>query len=221
MVYKTAMLFNSLTLAFLPAALLLTITPGADTMLVIRSVLIRGPKRSLLTALGVNSGVIVHGCLSGLGLSLILVNSAAAYQTVKILGACYLVWLGLLSWKRFFGKDAPLAGRPDCLEKPARKKDTAWTAFSEGFLTNLLNPKVAVFYLAFLPQFIGPGDPILAKSILLAAIHNVMGFIWFSAIALGLGRMGALIARPGFRRVLEAISGTVLIGFGVKLVLTD
>ena len=215
------MLFDSLTLAFLPAALLLTITPGADTMLVIRSVFIRGPKRSLLTALGVNSGVIVHGCLSGLGLSIILVNSAAAYQTVKILGAAYLVWLGLLSWKRFFSKDAPTDDQPGRFRKSAQKKDTAWTAFSEGFLTNLLNPKVAVFYLAFLPQFIGPNDPVLVKSILLAAIHNVMGFIWFSTIAFGLGRMGTLIARPGFRRVLEAISGTVLIGFGLKLVLTD
>jgi threonine/homoserine/homoserine lactone efflux protein len=101
-------------------------------------------------------------------------------------------------------------------ERPAHPAG-ARRAYVEGLFTNLLNPKVAVFYLAFLPQFIGPGDPVLAKSILLASIHGIEGLVWLSLVTLFVARLRPVLARPRVQRALESVTGLVFIGFGVKL----
>lgn len=208
-------MFDSQVLAFTGIAALLTITPGADTMLVVRNVLTRGGKAGLLSTFGICSGLFIHASLSALGLSIILVKSAAAFQIVKYAGAIYLIYLGSQSLRRIFhGHETQLSkiGNAENAEKSGTKK-----SLLEGFLTNILNPKVAIFYLAFLPQFINTGDPVFEKSILLASIHAMEGIIWLSFISLFLDRIKDFIARPKTRKTIEGISGAVLIGFGIKL----
>ena len=204
-------------MAFTGIAALLTITPGADTMLILRSVFGRGQKAGVLTMIGICSGLFFHATLSALGLSLILVRSATAFEIVKILGACYLIYLGGQSlWRAKNSRETHL-GLPETIV--TRQKKENWKGFFEGTFTNVLNPKVAIFYLAFLPQFISPNDWILGKSILLASIHFTEGIIWYSILIFSLGRMRALLVRPRVKQGLEALSGTVLIAFGVRLAL--
>jgi threonine/homoserine/homoserine lactone efflux protein len=205
-------------LAFTAIAALLTITPGPDTLLVVRSVLARGQTAGFVTTAGICSGLFLHATLSALGLSLILVQSARAFHLVQLAGAGYLIGLGSQSLWRGLRHDparAPaLAARPTAGLGPAW-----WRSFREGLLTNLLNPKVAIFYLAFLPQFIQPGDPVLGKSLLLASIHGVLGLGWLSLVTLLLGRLRGLLTRSDVQRGLEALTGTILIAFGVRLAL--
>jgi RhtB (resistance to homoserine/threonine) family protein len=203
-------IFDSQVLAFAGIAALLTLTPGADTMLVLRSALLRGRRAGLLTVLGISCGLFVHATLSALGLSAILVSSARAFEIVKLTGACYLVFLGVQSlWSAARGP-RPSPGRDLAVVSGRR-------AFAEGLLNNVLNPKVAVFYLAFLPQFVGPRDPVLAKSLVLASIHFAQGIVWLSFLTFFVGRVRLALARPAVQRGLESLSGLVLVGFGVRL----
>lgn len=204
-------LIDSQVLAFTGIAALLTLTPGSDTMLVVRSALVRGRRAGLLTVLGICCGLFVHATLSALGVSVVLVKSARAFEMVKLAGAGYLIYLGLQSI-RSVTRGVP-GGERQAGPVGARR------AFVEGLLNNVLNPKVAVFYLAFLPQFIAPGDPALAKSILLAAIHFIQGIVWLSCVTLFVGRLRRALTRPRVQRTLESVTGLVLVGFGVRLAL--
>lgn len=203
-------------LAFAGLAALLTISPGADTILVIRSVISRGPTAGLLTTAGICSGLFVHAALSAAGLSLILLKSALAFEILKTAGACYLLYLGFQSIRKAFKKGPGNAGSLKSNFVKNEKK-SARRAFMEGMLNNILNPKPAVFYLALLPQFIGPTDPVLLKSLMLAGIHFVMSIIWLSAISLFFGKMQSFLANPRAHQWLEASSGVILIGLGIRL----
>jgi RhtB (resistance to homoserine/threonine) family protein len=209
---------DSSVLAFTGIAFLVTITPGADTMLVMRSVLARGPRAGLLTTIGICCGLFIHATLSAVGLSLILVRSAAAFEIVKLAGAAYLILLGIQSISRVVRHQPSVVDNPPLVRSYAARS-TKRRAFLEGLLSNVLNPKVAVFYLAFLPQFIMPGDPVLLKSMLLAGIHFVLGLLWLSLVTLLLGRVRAVLTRPHIQQRLEAITGAILIAFGVRLAL--
>ena len=205
-------------IAFTGIAAVLTVTPGADTMLVMRNVLSRGQRAGLLTTLGICSGLFFHATLSALGLSFILLRSAAAFEVVKLAGACYLIFLGGQSLWRALRRGAaalPEGGGGAV----ARGKGERWRSYTEGLLTNVLNPKVAVFYIAFLPQFIGPGDPVLAKSVALAVIHAALGVVWLSLVTAFVGRMRAFLSRPRVRRAVETTAGAVLVAFGARLAL--
>jgi RhtB (resistance to homoserine/threonine) family protein len=212
-------------LTFIGVVTILTLTPGADTMLVIRNVLSRGARAGFLTTLGICSGLFIHATLSALGLSLILVRSATLFEIVKFVGACYLVFLGLRSiWQVFRARMHAASPTKDAAidnQLSGNRQASAWRSFREGLLSNVLNPKVAIFYLAFLPQFMHKGDPVLAKSLLLAAIHVVLGILWLSLVTVFLGRIRAFVTRPSVRRGLEAITGTILIAFGIRLALTQ
>ena len=181
-------------LAFVVAAALLTLSPGPDTMLVVRNTLRGGRRDGWRTTLGITSGLVVHATLSAVGLSWILMRSATAFEVVRLAGAAYLVWLGVQSlraaWRGRVVEAAPRVseGRP----------------FREGLLTNLLNPKVAVFYLAFLPQF-------SYSPFVLAAIHMLMGLVWLSVVAAAAG----LVVNS---RWLDGVCGVVLVWLGVKMV---
>ena len=197
-------------LAFIGIAVLLTILPGADMALVAKVALLDGKRAAFFTSLGICAGLPVHATASALGLSLILATSAEAFTVVKFAGAAYLTYLGIRTIRdslRPVVEPGVAAGR-------AR---SARAAFAQGWLSNILNPKVALFYLTFLPQFISSGDNVLAKSLLLAGIHAVLGLIWLPLYAYAIDRLGALIR--GARRWLERASGTALIGLGVRLAL--
>jgi threonine/homoserine/homoserine lactone efflux protein len=227
-------------IAFLGIALALTLTPGADTMLVVRSVLARGPREGVATALGICSGLFVHATASALGLSVFLMRSATAFEVVKTAGAAYLAYLGARSlysaWKGGGGAFDAVEGESadvtsgglavagiDGAQGPAVEHAAdGWRlpAYRDGLVCNILNPKVAVFYLAFLPQFISPGDPVFATSMMLAAVHFTMGFVWLVVVSYGLGRIRPLLVKPRVRRGLEATTGALLVGFGLKLALS-
>lgn len=213
-------MFDPQILAFIGVAFILTITPGADTMLVLRSVLTRGQRAGLVAMLGICSGLFIHATFSALGLSLIIVRSATAFEVIKLLGAAYLIFLGSQSLWQALGKRADASVGPS---QPATRttlpQRNKRQSFIEGLVSNVLNPKVSVFYLAFLPQFINPGDPVLAKSLLLAVIHFGMGIIWLTLVATLAGRAQALLVRPQVQRKIEAFAGAVLILFGVRLAL--
>jgi RhtB (resistance to homoserine/threonine) family protein len=204
-------LVDSQILAFTGIAALLTLTPGADTMLVVRSALVGGRRAGLLTMTGICCGLFVHAALSGLGLSVVLVRSARVFEVVKLVGACYLVFLGVQALRTAARQPASVG--PELPPLRARR------AFLDGLLNNVLNPKVAVFYLAFLPQFIRPGDAVLARSILLAAIHFLLGIAWLSLVTLFVGRMRLALTRPRVQRAAEGVTGAALVAFGFRLAL--
>jgi len=201
--------------AFVAVATLLAVTPGADTLLVVRNVLTRGRVAALATVAGIAGGCIVHAVLSAVGVSLILVRSAEAFAVLRFCGAAYLMVLGAQSVRRWWRVDdgAPAATDPEAALRPSRRL----RSFVEGLLTNVLNPKVGIFYLAFLPQFIAPGDPVLERSLLLAALHIGIGVVWLSLLSLGVGRIRPLVESRRWRARLEGVSGAVLIALGVRL----
>ncbi|MFG6176713.1 LysE family translocator [Halomonas sp. THAF12] len=210
------MWFDAQFWPFLVAITLLSITPGVDTLLVIRNTARGGVRDGVLTSLAICAGLFVHASVSALGISLILLQSAWAFGVLKLAGAAYLIWLGLaslLAARR--GQGLPVAG----VDGP-RNRVPAWRPLREGLLSNVLNPKTVVFYMAFLPQFIAPGDPALAKSLWLASVHFVVANVWQIAVVLLVGRAGRWLASPRFSRWLNGITGSVLVGFGAKLALT-
>ena len=193
-------------LAFIPVALLLTLLPGADTALVTRNALTVGRTGARWTIVGIMTGCLIHATASALGLSAILATSARAYETVKLVGAAYLVWIGVQSIRN--------AERAQRVEGPARIDGHP---FMQGFLTNILNPKVALFYLTFLPQFIPAGAPVLRTSLLLAMIHNLLGFAWLSLYARFVDRMRVALTRPVVKAWLERVTGGALVALGARL----
>ena len=203
------MSFDSRLYAFMGVAAILIILPGADMALVTRNVLARGRRGALLTIIGICGGCVIHATASAFGLSAILATSATAFNVVKTLGAAYLVWIGIQSIR-----DANRTAAAPSGESTTR---AGLGPFLQGFLTNILNPKVAVFYLTFLPQFISPGEPVLQRSALLASIHIVMGFVWLTAYAWFIDRVGAVLTRPRVRAWLERVTGGLLIALGARL----
>lgn len=199
-------------LAFTLLAALMTMSPGADTLLVVRNVLRGGRRDGIVTTLGICSGLYVHALLSSLGVSVILMHSATAFMALKIAGAVYLVWLGAQTL-RAAARGALSAAPQDApvVRVPAGR------SWREGFLTNLLNPKVIVFYLALLPQFISPGDSVLTKSLFLTAIHAVLGLAWFAILSFFVDRSRRFLLRPLLRRWIDAICGSFLVALGVRL----
>jgi len=195
--------------AFIGVAFVLVILPGADTALVTRNTLALGRRSAILTIAGIGCGCIIHATASALGLSAILATSATAFNVMKTIGAAYLVWLGIQSMRSAGAPQVAAVGRPHAHQSVG--------PFLQGFLTNVLNPKVAIFYLTFLPQFIGPGQPVLARSFLLASIHIAMGFAWLTLYAWFVDRLGAILTRPRVKAWLERVTGGLLIGLGLRL----
>lgn len=199
-------------LAFTATAALLTITPGLDTALVLRTAATEGPRRAMLAAIGIALGCLGWGVLVGAGLGALFATSALAYDGLRWAGALYLVWLGL-KLIRSPRQELNLA----VLEEGMTHKAPNWLL--RGFLTNMLNPKVGVFYVSFLPQFIPPGASMLGWSVLLASIHNVLGLIWFGALVLATRPLLNQLRRPGVLAWLDRATGAMFIDFGLKLAL--
>jgi RhtB (resistance to homoserine/threonine) family protein len=196
---------------FFVLAALLTITPGADMALVARAALADGRRGALLTTQGIVVGCLVHGVASAFGLSAVLSRSALAFEIVRLLGAAYLILLGVQSLRQAFSSQASAA--------PASRVRWRGHAFLQGLLTNLLNPKVALFYLTFLPQFVTPGPSALAQSVALAAIHATMGLVWLSIYAVFIHRLASAMRAGWGRRAIHAITGALLTTFGLRLAL--
>ena len=196
-------------LAFTLAAGLLTLTPGVDTALVLRTAAVEGARRAMLAGAGVCAGCLGWGAVVALGLGALLAASEVAYDALRLVGAGYLVVLGL----RMAASRGTLADLPT----PTSAGSGGWLA--RGFLTNALNPKVGVFYVTFLPQFVPAGAAPAAFVLLLATIHAALGLLWFAALVLATRPLGRFLRRPGPARFLNRATGTALVGFGLALAL--
>jgi threonine/homoserine/homoserine lactone efflux protein len=202
---------DSRLIAFIGVAALLTIAPGPDMALVLRNALRGGRPTVLPTAFGICSGLIVWGAASSLGVAALLAASAQLYAALKLAGAFYLVILGIVALRAAL-RATSAEGTAEVAPPLSRAG-----AYRQGLLTNLLNPKVGVFYATFLPQFIGPGQPVFATSILLAAIHATLSLSWLTVYGYGASRLAGALSGGRVQRALEAATGTVLIAFGVRL----
>jgi threonine/homoserine/homoserine lactone efflux protein len=196
-------------LLFVGVVALLTITPGADMAMVARSVFTGGRRDAFATTLGISAGCFVWALASAIGVAAVLAASRTAYDALRLVGAAYLVWLGVQSLLA--------ARRGAAAEPPPTTGARRASPFRQGLLTNLFNPKIAVFYSTFLPQFIAPGDPVVAISLALAGVHIAFGLAWLSLYAWLLDRAVAAFKGSRLRRALDAVTGTVLVGLGLRL----
>ncbi|HEX4846603.1 MAG TPA: LysE family translocator [Novosphingobium sp.] len=200
--------------AFTGTAALLTITPGLDTALVLRTAAVEGGRSALLAALGIAAGCLAWGLAAGVGLGALLAASQLAYEALRWVGAGYLLLLGVRLIR------APRNALD--LASATNQADTAapnWLV--RGFLTNLLNPKVGLFYVSFLPQFIPAGSSVLGWSIMLASIHNVLGLIWFAALIAATRPLTAALQRPAVIAWLDRITGAIFVAFAARLALAS
>ncbi|QLY28514.1 LysE family translocator [Nocardia huaxiensis] len=202
-------------LSFALVAGLLTIVPGVDTALVLRAAVSRGRRYAFATAFGIGSGTLVWGVAAAAGVSALLTASELAYTVLRVAGAVYLVWMGIAMIRE---ARRPVSNPP---EAGADSRDSVLAAWARGLGTNLLNPKVGVFYLAMLPQFLPQGVPPLLMGSVLALVHNIEGMLWFSVIITAATVAKTWLSRAAVRRALDTLTGTIVIGFGVKLATTQ
>ncbi|TCS67014.1 threonine/homoserine/homoserine lactone efflux protein [Primorskyibacter sedentarius] len=209
LVMGATMDFTTALLGFAAAAALVTVTPGLDTALVLRTATVEGAKRALMASFGIVTGLMVWGLAVALGLGALIAVSELAYRVVQVAGAIYLIWLG--------GQMLWAARKPAAVK--ARRIDRVPNWFLRGFLTNLLNPKIGVFYVSFLPQFVPAGAPVAGFTMLLAAMHVGMSLLWFGGLTLATRPFARALQGPVVPRILDAATGTVLIGLAAKLLL--
>lgn len=195
--------------AYVAAASLLTITPGLDTALVIRTATTGSTRQAALAGLGIATGCFVWAALVSFGLGALLAASQLAYTVLRWMGAAYLLWVGyklLRHPRREFPTQA----------QSARGQRAA---FATGALTNLLNPKVGVFYVSFLPQFVPQGVHVGAYILMLGAIHALLGLIWFACLIAATRPISTFIRRPAAIQACDRLTGGVFVACGVGLAL--
>jgi len=202
-----------LILLFIVAAGLLTITPGVDTAMVLRTSTSCGPRGGLAASAGICLGLLVWGMSSAFGLTALLAASELAFDIVKWTGAAYLGYLGI-----------KLIARPrTSMNVDSARSNSPTTdsgnkgAFYRGFLSDILNPKVGVFYVTFLPQFIPHGINVAGFSLMLACIHVLITMAWFTLLVALTVPLGRFLTRPRVVRNLDRLTGCVFVGFGFKL----
>jgi threonine/homoserine/homoserine lactone efflux protein len=198
--------------AFAIAAGLLTLTPGIDTALVLRTAAVEGAVQARLALAGICAGLFIWGSATSLGLTALIAISAVAYNVIRFAGALYLVYLGVQMWRREHKFEVSLAG--PAVDSAGHRR-WLW----RGMLTNLLNPKVGIFYVTLLPQFIPRGGSVIAYSLLFTSIHVVEGIVWLTILTTAVRPLRAWLSRPAVVRALDCGTGTVLIGCGVALAL--
>jgi threonine/homoserine/homoserine lactone efflux protein len=200
---------SGLLIAYIAAASLLTVTPGLDTALVLRTAVTRGAREAALTGLGIGAGCFGWAALVAFGLGAVLAASTLAYTVLRWMGAAYLLWLGykMLRFPRRTFVTGSAAGT-------AKHK-----AFPTGLLTNLLNPKVGVFYVSFLPQFIPPGVRVAPYMLLLGAIHAFLGLIWFGCLIAATRPLARFLSTPRVVQLCDRLTGGMFLAFGLGLAL--
>jgi threonine/homoserine/homoserine lactone efflux protein len=207
-------------LTFIGIVVVLTVTPGADMALLMRHVLAHGFRATWPTVAGIVSGLMVHATMCVAGLSVVLRESELAFATVKFAGGAWLAWIGIstiLAALRSRGTsiDEQVDGAPDPDDPSAFRFRTLWL---RGFLTNLLNVKIALLYIALLPQFAPTGDRFVPVALALAVIQASIGVLWLVTYAAAIARArDALAGNPRVQRWIEGTTGAALIGFGARL----
>jgi threonine/homoserine/homoserine lactone efflux protein len=194
--------------AFLAVSALVIVTPGQDTALTIRSTLVGGRRGGIFTALGVSAGQATWTLATALGVGALLVASEPAFRALKLVGSAYLVFLGLQAlWSALRGHGAAR------LTRGGARGLARGRAFRQGLLSNLGNPKMLAFFTSLLPQFADSVAGLLALGLVFCSLT----LVWLTAYAFAVARAGDIVRRSAVRRALEAVTGTVLVGLGVRL----
>ena len=203
---------------FLVGSILITIVPGADMALVMRQVFIGGTSLAQRTIFGNLTGLVVHAAALAAGLSALLATSAEAYTVVKLAGAAYLVVLGIQTLLAARRRDAEAAAAAVTGGvAAARGVPSPRTAYFQGLVSTVLNPKPALLFLTYLPQFIDESRAVLPQIAFLAGVHILVGLIWMSLYAHLVARAHRTLTRSDVRRWLERVTGVVLIAFGLRV----
>ncbi|HTU67274.1 MAG TPA: LysE family translocator [Steroidobacteraceae bacterium] len=196
---------------FIATAIVLILTPGQDTFFILGRSLSAGRSAGISAALGISCGTVIHTIFAALGLSALLATSPYAFMAVKFAGAAYLLYIGV---KALLTRAAALPGQG---ETPPG--DGRWPAFRQGIVTNLLNPKVGLFFLALMPQFIEAGSNSKVAAFLALGLSFVtLGVVWCCVLAVAAAKLrGAFLRRPSFATWLNRVAGAMFIGLGIKL----
>jgi RhtB (resistance to homoserine/threonine) family protein len=192
---------------FLAVAAVVVITPGVDMALVTRNALMYGRRAALMTALGINVGILFWVTAAALGLAAVVATSAEAFAVIKLAGAVYLIYLGVQALRSSHQHGGELGALP-----------SAGHAFRQGLVSNLLNPKIAVFFTSLLPQFVGTAGS-AAELLVLGLLFNAMGVCWLLVYATVAARGRNVLGRPRVKRALDRLTGIVLITLGTRLAL--
>jgi len=202
--------------AFVLAVLLISASPGPAMALIFRRAALRGLRGAVPTVLGLELGLYVWALFAGAGFAALVAASEVGYLVLRVVGAAVLLYLGLKAWRTAWltrRDGATVVGE----EPPAVVGRRWWTSFGEGLLVQLANPKAAVFMIAFYPQFVPAEGPVFATTALLGLLQITVETFLYLALAAGVARAGAWFRRPPIRRRLEAVSGTVLLGLGLRV----
>jgi threonine/homoserine/homoserine lactone efflux protein len=203
--------------AFVAAVLLISASPGPAMALIFRRAALRGLAGAVPTVLGLEVGLYLWALFAGAGLAALVAASEIAYLVLRVVGAAVLLVLGVRAWRAAW-RDRGGAALPEPAT-PGRRR--WWTAFGEGVVVQLANPKAAVFMIAFYPQFVPSDGPVFATTAVLGLLQITLETGLYLALAAGVARAGAWFRRPRIRRRLEAISGTVLVALGVRVAVTS
>lgn len=196
-------------LPFIGVAIAVVVIPGPDMALVARNVFRHGRAAGYATSLGICTGILAWGIAAALGIATILATSSVAFTILKFAGAAYLIYLGISTLR---SRDDVALDRPDSAPTlPARQ---AWL---QGLVSSLLNPKLGVFFLTLLPQFIAPGEPAALRALQLALVFDLIGLAWLLLYSAMLAAIGDALGRSGPRRFIRWVSGTVLVALGLRV----
>lgn len=205
-------------ITFSLVALLLVISPGPNGVLIIKTVSAEGKTPALLNILGLTVATFFHGAFSILGLSALLLQSAELFLAIKVLGALYLLFIGLKAILQTFRKNETVDTDSVTNNKVVEKgKRHQYQFFIEGFLTQILNPKVSMFYLAAFPQFLSFDQPSPMAAFLLVAIHASIIFVWFTGLTMAISKLKFSTNMPSLGKWVQRISGAVMVYFGALL----
>ncbi|QHC23988.1 LysE family translocator [Streptomyces sp. GS7] len=221
---------------FAGVAALINVTPGLDTMLVLRTSVAHGRTGGRAAAFGILAGCLAWGAATAVGLTALLSASRLAFDTLRIGGAVYLAWLGVSAlWKsrrRFTGRaavdgtesaadGAVVAAAADGGSTDGASGRGRRAAFRAGVATNLLNPKAGIFYMSLIPQFIPHGAPVFGSTLLLTAVDVAELALWYWVVSTAASALGERVRRPSFRRRMEQLSGVAFLGFAANLLLAE
>jgi RhtB (resistance to homoserine/threonine) family protein len=200
-------------LVFLGVAAMVIVLPGPDTAVVTKNVLVHGRRAAMGTSLGVSAGLSVWTLAAALGVASVVRTSEVAFTVLKLIGALYLVWLGIQALR---AASHAVAAQPASEDERGRVMG-ARGGFRQGFLSDLANPKIGVFFTSLLPQFVDPGQPVLIPFLILGGVFVLMTVVWLSAYCMVAARAAQTLQRPRVRAALDRITGIALIGIGLRL----
>jgi RhtB (resistance to homoserine/threonine) family protein len=203
-------------LPFLALSILLIVMPGPDTAVVTKNALLGGRRSGVYAAVGVSIGLTVWTLAAAVGIAALLHASATAFLVLKLAGAVYLVWLGIQMLR---ARDAVAAATRAGHGVAPRARHGR--ALRQGLLSDLSNPKIAIFFTSFLPQFVHGDGPAFVALLLLGILFALITLAWLAAYGLAVGHASGLLRRPRVRKALDRITGAVLVAFGVRLALEE